>query len=160
YETVIESAVSYIKDKEGSKFLPTFAAELKKSFTTVFDLLDPKVKDNRLARAHAGMMLPALAGLQQEDLADLLADLVKNGRADDPVPFFAVRALREFYKAKPITDNDPPEKKDRDRKRVEAVVKYLDKLAAQAPASDTHENEAVCYLRREAIRALAQTRVP
>jgi hypothetical protein len=105
-------------------------------------------------------MLPAFARLKQEEGADFMAGLLKGFEPNDPVQLYVVKGLKEYYTLVEITPDDPPEKWQNDARRIQLLLDYLERLAKRPPSSKQEETDAVPYLRREGMRALAAIRVP
>jgi hypothetical protein len=149
-----------VKEKDTvKKFVEIFSKKLAKSFKDVFGLSQAE-PNNRYARLNAARMLPAYARLKQEDAADFMVGLLKDIQPNDPVQQYVLKGIKEFYTLREITSDDPPEKLQNDAKRIQGLLDYMEKMAKRSPSDKKLENDAVNYIRREAIRALSATRVP
>ncbi len=133
---------------------PLFAARFKE----VFDL---PAEANRLALLNAALMLPDLARLKQPVIADLLVSLLEDPKKHDSVKLYAAKALAEFFPATEFTflnqKNKAAEaKRNVDLRRVNALLAFVMRKWDESQA----DKEAFRYVRRVALRALAEARVP
>lgn len=147
-----DSAAKY-KDAAAKQFAKSLLACFGEVFKLSFD-------KNRLAHTNAALMLPGLAQLKSEEVGDFLADLIADPKTHDAVRVYALRALGEFFRGVPpmeqtIVKGDKL-RLAKDPKRIEALLdvinrkwdlKKIDPVAAQ-------------YIRRDAVKALAQARIP
>jgi hypothetical protein len=113
-----------------------------------------------IARINAVRTLARLVELAQPELADPLVELLNDSKQNAGVHFYALRGLRELL-ALPPQDDVPVVDKARVAKVAAAVVAFLNQKPALDPRIATQEEiDGYRYLRREAVRALAQTRLP
>lgn len=130
--------------KEGQvKYLDKMSEEMLKCLREVFSH-----NSEPICRVNAGRILALVAETGQEKTAEIILPLLANPREKDAVKFWALKALHELLASgKPL-------------KNEEECV-----LAAQAFLTrkvdipeDPQEREALNYVRREAVRALASSR--
>lgn len=113
---------------------------------------------------HAALMLPSLARLKQNDVDKLLADLVADKDKHDAIKLYAFKGMKEFFPAYQITDNDDltvkklQERKKSELARIAALTKYIE--TPRGTPSHPGELDAIRFVRREAIHALAHAEVP
>lgn len=133
------------------EYLKLFTRDLTKCLR---DVLSRNSKP--IVRVNAARMLALIAETEQEEVADTLIAILRNPRESDGVKFWALRGLRNLFAGgKP----DEPLFKDakREARTILALQEYLARKPAEMPA-DPMEQEALRYVRREAIRALALSR--
>jgi hypothetical protein len=145
-------------DPKASKrqvLLTALSKELVKSFQQVLNL---DMKQWRAGVLHASLMLEPLGQTGQPEVGDFLAGLLKNAK-HDVIKLFALKGLREYFQARPPKIYNFTEAADRVKEaaRIEAV---LDFLARPAPKGSEEEVAAYKFIRREAVRALAASRIP
>jgi hypothetical protein len=119
--------------------------------------------NNQRSQIYAGVMLPALARLGSEDVGDYLVEILNDPKKHDALKVHALKGLAEFFAAlPPRVDPDTVDEKvrARDRARVEAVLAFLERKSPVAENAPPEEVEAVGFVRREAVKALAATRLP
>jgi hypothetical protein len=121
----------------------------------------------------AGLMLPTMAKLKHKDTSAYLVKLVEDEKGThDVVRVYALRALRETMPIWIQQDPDPTAiktedfkdavqnaRRAHDIKNVDALTKYIERPVAVTGLSQ-HQVDAIRYLRREAIIALAQAGSP
>jgi hypothetical protein len=79
----------------------------------------------------------------------------------DAIRVYALKGLRAFFTARPPrvdADTEDEKVRQRDAARVQTVLALLDRKAPEGLPAD--EADAVRFVRREAIKALAQLRLP
>jgi hypothetical protein len=97
-----------------------------------------------------------LGGTNAAELADALVGLLAN--PNDAVKYYAFRGLH-YLLALP-GQNAPLLPKDKEEKSILALQEFVERKSALTAASPREEIEGYRVLRREAIRALAQTHYP
>ncbi len=137
------------------QFSPLLAQRFK-------DVLNEDFQENRITIINCAPMLPHAARLKDEAIGDYLADILR-GKAHDAVKLYAARGLRELFPVAVV--NADAVLAAADVKRKDREVKYVDALVgfAQRPGGDKlsePEQNAIRYLRREAIESLAHTQAP
>jgi hypothetical protein len=156
-------------DKDFMFYADKYAAK-NKVFMHMFDqhmiaamkeLLAQDFRNAATSQINAAVLLSLLGSYGDEDVGDYLAQVLRDPKIHDAIKVHVLKGLRAFFAAlPPRVDPDTVDEKVRlrDGARVEAVVAFLDR---KTPADVTpDEMEAVRYIRREAIKALAQTRIP
>jgi len=113
----------------------------------------------RVPQINGAVMLPVLARYGDEDVGDYLTEMLKDPKLHDALKVYALKGLREFFAASPPqVDRDEQKVRPRDAARVEVLLAFLTRPAPKdAPPEEV---EAWRFIRREAIKALAQTRMP
>jgi hypothetical protein len=111
---------------------------------------------------NAAVMLPPWAANGREEVADYLAELVADPKRSDAVKLYALKGLGEFFKAAPpdVGPLGAPDKKERDAKRIQAVIDFVKRKSPVSAEAPPDQLEAVRYVRREAVRALGQIQSP
>lgn len=109
-----------------------------------------------LVRVNAVRMLAAVGEAGQEEVADTLAEIIGDPRQSDAVKLWAFRGLKELQEW-----NKPDESIIKDAKRetraLLALADYILRKPEPMPTA-ADEIEALRYVRREAVRALGQSR--
>lgn len=156
YEDLVTRLVGAKKSDEFRRQLgKQLAARLKE----VFDI---GLAENRLAVANAAQMLPPLARIKDEDVGDLFTNLVTDPKTHDVVKLFALKGMGEFFPPRTPGEFDDPkdaklnQKRARDVKRVNALLATLERKWDPAQVDPA----AAVYIRREAVRGLAEVQVP
>ncbi len=117
----------------------------------------------RIVSMNTTRLMTRFAAQGREETADLFVDILNDKERDDATKFYALSGLKELFRR--LKNPLPPEKpagfKDpqREAAAVQAILAVLDRPAPSALAQP-EEVEGYRLLRREAVRALAQTRVP
>ena len=113
---------------------------------------------------HAALTLPSIARLKSDDFGDMLTNLVADKTRHDAIKLYAFHAIPEYFPARQVTDDDDltiaqiKYRMTRDLKRIEALTKYIEAKHPTPP--NANELDALRYVRREAIKALAKAQVP
>jgi hypothetical protein len=145
---------------KNAEFRKNFAEQLVICFREVMKLEFAK---NRLACVHAALMLPELAKLQEPVIGPFLVSVINDPKQHDAVKLYATRALGQFFPAREFMPGVDTSNKDlEDRKKVElayvdALVSFIHRTWDGQSFADA---EAVQFVRKEAIKALAQAQVP
>jgi hypothetical protein len=139
-----------------AKATPLFVQRFKEIFELDF-------KANRISIVNAAVMLPHFAKLKQDEIGDFLAALVDDAKKHDAIRVHALKGLREYFPAKAFTkfeaeNKQTLEKKDRDLRRVGALVKVVDRK--MPPMNDPQKIGAFRYVRKEAVASLAEAQIP
>jgi hypothetical protein len=112
-----------------------------------------------IAQVNAARTLARLAELAQPELVDPLAELARDSKMNGGVRYWAFRGLRDLLAQR--TEDGPVVDKARIDKAAAAVVEFLkQKPLVDASLATREEIDGFRLLRREALRALAQTRLP
>jgi hypothetical protein len=136
----------------------------KDTFQAIAQLYTLKVLENGkqvldtnkpIAQINAARVMAGLARLGQPELAAGLTDLIREPRYNDAIKYWAFKGLRDLMAITP-----PVLKKDAETKPAEALVEFLGQKRPISPITPVEEIEGYRMLRREAIRALAQNRLP
>jgi hypothetical protein len=157
--------VERAENKKGNReFVRQISPVLKTRFN---DLLTQDMQVYRIAIVNVAPMLPHAARLKDEAIGNYLAEILgergdKGPNMHDLVKLFAARGLREFFpvvtlEATPLAAADV-KRRDRDVRYVDALVKFIERKRGDK-LSDLEQN-AIRYLRREAIEALAMAQSP
>jgi hypothetical protein len=111
---------------------------------------------------NAALMLVPWAANGKEEVGDYLAELVADPKRSDAVKLHALRGLGEFFRAAPpdVGPLGDPGKKERDAKRIQAVIDFVKRKSPVSAEAPPEQVEAVRYVRREAVRALGQIQSP
>jgi hypothetical protein len=153
---LVDEVSKMIRIPDPKRPLSPEQAEFAKEFGTALIVHLRKVlkNDKPITRVNAARILALLNKAEQEEAADALVDVLKDPNESDGVKLYAARGLKDLFMAKQPA-------KDRELRCVTALINFLDKLS-KAPASQlpADEEQGVRYVRREVIRALAQSRYP
>jgi hypothetical protein len=96
----------------------------------------------------------------QEELADPLTDAITNPSSNDGVRYWAMRGLGELFAAIARRTPPAPMSAAREQKAVQALADFVSRKVTFAPDAPHEEIEGYRLLRREGVKALAQTRTP
>jgi len=163
-ESIVVPATASGKNKE---FMRLWSKEL---ITRLKEVLGLDIKTYHHAVTNAALMLQTLAKNRQEEVQDFLLDMSRADKDNKPVvhPFIrmcAVRALGEFSAPHWSKVDDQTEetkilaKRKRDLDRLDWMAKFV--AQPYPPDGDTPEHkDAMSYVRREGIKALAHVQVP
>jgi hypothetical protein len=149
------------ESKNNRDVVNTFAPHLVNRFKEVFAL---NLSPNRIAIVNAALMLPHLARFKNDAIGDYLATLIGDDKTHDAIRVHAAKGMVEFFPAKAFTkfsdkaDKATLDKKKRDKDRIDALLKYVNR--PMPPLNDPLQIEALRYVRREVVTALAATGVP
>jgi hypothetical protein len=114
------------------------------------------LKSNKvISRVNAAHVLAKLAELGWPDLCDTLVTLLQDPDQMDAVKFYVVRGLRELAAQQP-----PVLSSERERKAADALAAFIDRKMTIVDTTTREDVEGYRYIRREAVRALAQFRNP
>jgi hypothetical protein len=108
-----------------------------------------------IVRVNAARMLAGIAETGQGEVADTAILLIQNPQESDAVKLYALRALKELF-ALPASAKTGWNQ-NRETQSIQAVQAYLTRKIDTLP-TDPQERDAINFVRREAVRALAQTR--
>ena len=159
FEVMTGVAASWSKNNRD--VIDKFAPQLVNRFKEVFAL---NLGPNRIAIVNAALMLPSLARLKHDAIGDYLATLIGDDKVHDAIRVHAAKGMVEFFPAKAFNkfsdkaDKAILDKKDRDTKRIDALLKYVNR--PMPPLNDPLQIEALRFVRREVVTALAATGVP
>lgn len=145
--------------KKNGEFRRQFSPLLVQRFK---DILNEDFLENRVTIVNLAPMLPHAARLKDEAIGNYLAEIL-NSKAHDSIKLYAARGLREQFPvavvdAGAVLAAADVKRKDREVKHVDALVGF-----ALRPGGDKlsePEQNAIRYLRREAIESLAHSQAP
>ena len=140
-----------------------FAKYLIGCFKKVFEL---PFDENRIGCVNAAILLPSLARLNDdEDVGDFLAELIKDPKKHDSIKLYALKGLAAFFPAYEWTvifpkDNAGNVVSDAQKKRYIERIKVVTDFLQRKWEPKTADDDAVSFLRRQAIKTLGQAQVP
>lgn len=117
----------------------------------------------KLERVNAARMMAMAGKLPSEDLADAYLKIVREDKYPDEIKMFAYQGLRNLLS---IPDPRDPTKHfmrvTKDRNILLEIFQALDKVVTKPHAQKVTFDEAMViqYVRREAVRAMAQFKYP
>jgi len=146
-----------LRDRDKNKvFMQMFNQEM---IALLKILLAKDFNTYKIAQINAGVMLPALAAYGDEDFGNYLAEMVKDTKLHDALKLYALKGLRQFFAVRPPqVDIAEAAVGKVDAARVEVVLAFLSRETPKEASAE--EVEATRFIRREAIKALAQTHIP
>jgi PBS lyase HEAT-like repeat len=135
------------------EYIKEFSKELIKCLREVLSR-----NSKPIVRVNAARMLASIGEAGQEEVADTLADIIQNPRESDAVKLWAFRGLHELFEGTKAQD---PIFKDakRQTRALMAVADYISRKPEPMP-TEADQVEALRFVRREAVRALGQSRDP
>jgi hypothetical protein len=113
-----------------------------------------------IARINAGLILLRLSETGQEDVAAVLAGVLEDPKQLDAVKFYALQGLKTMFRLKNAPDAYTFTDKDLETRCILALDQFLKRPANWPKDATPAEIDAFRYVRREAVRALGQTRFP
>jgi hypothetical protein len=120
------------------------------------------LRDGRpIAQVNVARALARLWELEQGELADALVEIVKDPKLNNAVKYYAFRGLSKLLALPVPAPPDPPiVAKAQEAQAVAALVEFLQRKVPFAQGTPRAELDGYRLVRREAIRALAQTHNP
>ncbi len=138
-------------EKNQQEYMKAFSDALLGPINKV--LGDPDQKP--IARVNATRILARLGEAGQENVADTLVKILKDEKQLDAVKIWVLKGMRDLFAARRFKDEN------REAACILALVEFLErKPISPLEGAPPEEVNAFRYLRREAIRALGQTRLP
>jgi hypothetical protein len=116
--------------------------------------------DRAIARINGARMLARLAGTGQEEVLDLLVEVLKDPKQTDAVKLYVLRGLHDFFALTRGENAIRIRDEEREKRCVLAMLEYLNRKSSLSESGPPEEAAAVVYLRREADKALGETRFP
>jgi PBS lyase HEAT-like repeat len=126
-----------------------------------------------IVRVNAARILARIADSGQEQAAEEILKVLKDKDQIDAVKFWAVHGLGNLfavlYADAAIPGNERPNRRafkkgnkaeELEDQCITALVEFVIRKSTLPPNATSEEEEAFRYVRREGIRALAQTRLP
>jgi hypothetical protein len=105
-------------------------------------------------------VLAKVAELGQPALADTLIKVLKDPKQTDAVRFYVLRGMSTLLVQVQPGEMTPVLSKDERARCATALVEFLEQRKGPDKHATTEEIEGIRWLRREAVRALAQIHVP
>lgn len=102
-------------------------------------------------KIHNARVLAKTAELGQAPLADTLVKVLNDPQQNDGVHYYMLKGLTEL-----LPKVQPPQQ----AKCAEALVQFLEQKKGPSSKAPIEEIDGFCYLRREAVRALAKIHTP
>jgi hypothetical protein len=154
---------SKLSNKEATRdkqlaFLKEYTEEVGKAVDDVLKNPMP------IARVNAGRILAHMGKTGVEETGDRMVKVLQDKDQLDAVKLYALRGLKDLFQT--INSNPDPvvQRKFngsvRQGKYVQAVVEFMHRQPTNVKGMSPEEVEAFRYVRREAVRALAQLRQP
>lgn len=130
-----------------------FLLEFGKALTAAIDevLKNPMA----IARVNAARILTRLGEAGLEESADYMVKVMQDKEQIDAVKLYVLRGLKELLAA-----NGKIKDPERELRIVQALLEFMKRPPTYGDKAPADEVEAHRYLRREAIRALAQSHLP
>jgi hypothetical protein len=110
-------------------------------------------------KVYNARVLAKVAELKQGALTDTLIKVLKDSKQNDAVHYYILRGMRTLA-AQTQPSGDPVLTKEEQVKCASAIVEFLEQKKGPAKNASPEEVDGFCWLRREAIRALAQIHTP
>src|SRR5262249_18292612 len=145
----------YVLPSKNPEFQRIYAKELIKCFKEVLalDVFNP---GDQPAVFNACALLPNVAKIGTDEVSDFIIELVANPKTHDSIKLWAMKSMSELppVRVQGIVGGANP-RRESDLKRVNTLLEFLTRKTPQNVAP-----EAERFLRRQAIRSLAQTGAP
>jgi hypothetical protein len=134
-----------------------YLKEYGKEFTTCLREALSK-NGTMIVRVNTARLLAAVAVAGYEEVADTLLDLITDPEENGAVKVWAFRGLKElFLQGTPAQSILAPK---REQEAIVALIDFINTPAKVAAGTPPEEVDAYRFVRREAVRALAQSRYP
>jgi hypothetical protein len=142
-------------DAKQEAFVNEFSKQLIAQIKTLL-----QAKEWPISRINAAMILAHLGKVGYEPAADAMVDLISDPKETDAVKLYALRGLKDLFALQHLPERPYTfQNKERERKSILALLDFLVRKVNLAGASEEEVN-AFRWVRREAIKALAETRYP
>jgi hypothetical protein len=136
------------------KFMREFGKAMTDAIKEVFG------NERAIARVNAGIILAKLGETGIDDFAEAMCEAIEHKDYDDAVKHYAMKGLANLFEAKAKADDRRMEEA-REARCIKALIGFIQRKPASDPSTrPSDEVDALSFVRREAIRALGQTRVP
>jgi hypothetical protein len=138
------------------RYMEEFTAALIEPIDRVLQNAKP------IARINAAIVLARLGETGDEAVVKPLLKILNDKNQYDAVKLYALMGLKNVFRAKNSGDPNQPPWKDVDDRSDYArdMLEFMVRKPNLPPNAAPEEMEAFKYVRREAIRAVAQTRLP
>jgi hypothetical protein len=145
----------YVLPSKNPEFQRIYAKELIGCFKNVL-ALEVHNPGDQPAIFNACALLPTLAKVKTDEVTDFMIELVENPKTHDSIKLWAMKSMSELppVRMQGIVGGANPRLAS-DLKRVNILLEFLKR---ETPKNVTPEAER--FLRRQAIRSLAQTEAP
>lgn len=110
--------------------------------------------DSPTNRINGARLLAKLGRLPSGDVGDFLVEVLQDQNQNEGVKFYALQGLKEWFAA------GRPTPLEREKRCIKAVVDFLNSKINLTETMSPGQEDGVRYIRREAIRALGNSRVP
>lgn len=127
----------------------------------LFCLKEVLQNDRIVARVNGARLLARVAALDYEPTADLLAEVLNDPKQPDAVKFWALNGLVSYF-SRTLGPKATTRIKDEERAN-RCILALLDFVTRKPPITERttpEEINGLRYVRREAVRALAETSKP
>jgi hypothetical protein len=165
---LVQEATKHIPTPDPRKFQPLkeeqqkYVREFSKALGRAVHVVLQKKDRAPIARVNAAIILAYLGNTGVEEVADPLCEVLENKEYDDAVKLYALIGLKNLLKVR-WYKNEAGEKsfarfknEDRETRCAKDLVAFMNRK----PDNPNVTAEAFQYVRREAIRALAETHLP
>ena len=116
--------------------------------------------NKQIARINAAIVLAKLGESGNEAVVKPLLAILKDKNQNDAVKLWALIGLKNLFRAKSNPDVEGFKDRDEEVDYIHELLEFLARKPSLPPNATDEEREAFRYVRREAIRALGQTRYP
>jgi hypothetical protein len=114
-----------------------------------------------IARVNAALLLARIAEYGgYEEMADILAETIKDPRQIDAVRYWALKGLQKLFETEVLKVGKPTKDPQRLPRTLQAVAEFINRPPPVTKETTPAEIEALKVVRREAVAALAAARVP
>jgi hypothetical protein len=145
---------------DNNKFAAKFAARLMHHLKEVF-------KQGPIqSRIYAGVMMQRLAQTGRQELIPAMTEILSSKEPSYPpyVQIYALKGLKELFERQPTGAAERKQRAGDYKAAVAALIELVETTPKMPKQADTAEQQRIRdvkrYFRREAIRALAQVRMP
>jgi hypothetical protein len=160
FDSLVRGTINHVNyGKKNTAFRKAFAAELVDRFSFAFKQID--LNKDRLSYVNLALMLPALGDMGEPAVGVFLNKLLKEGK-DDIIKMCAMKGLQAHYAVhkpdvQPFLENPV---RLAEAAKLEPLIEYVRTTPPELKNAPPKQIAGYQYVRCEAIKALAETRLP
>lgn len=144
------------------ELIQIFGKEVLTALKPVLTMKEPYNAEKTLLMINAARYVAALGKSGYEDLADTAIAMIENPAIHDAVKLYYLEALKNLFAAR---NPEQPEKSvfknpQREHKAIKTLIDFINRKPTFSAGAPQDEIDGFRYVRREAIRALGNVRLP
>jgi hypothetical protein len=139
-----------------------FGREVVLKLAPILGFKEPLNSEKTILKVNAARFLAELAKSGYENIADIVTPAIGDPNLNDAVRLYYLRSLRNLFA---VVNQDNPVKSvitkpERERAAIKALIAFLTRKPTLSANASEEEVNGYRAVRREAIRALGQSRFP